>query len=94
MTNIKLAEFLEDLSISFDPIDPVDETSIKLRECASALRTAGSEREKAIREAASAARNVQLLNHYRWGNDPIEQFNFGKKCAELAIRALLQEKPK
>ena len=41
-----------------------------------------------VEEAAQAALNAQLPDHYRWGNDAMEQFNFGKKRAADAIRAL------
>lgn len=37
---------------------------------------------------AEAAENAQLPEGYQWGHDAMEQFDFGKKCAALAIRAL------
>lgn len=44
--------------------------------------------ESVLEEAARACEGAQLPDHFRWGRDAMEQFNFGKKrCAE-AVRAL------
>ena len=36
---------------------------------------------------AAAAEAAQLPNHYQWGHDAMEQFDFGKERAAAAIRA-------
>lgn len=41
-----------------------------------------------VEDAAEAALNAQLPNGYQWGEDAMEQFNFGKQRAADAIRAL------
>ena len=41
-----------------------------------------------------ASKQAQLPEQYRWGHDAMEQFNFGKERAAVAIRALQPEEPK
>lgn len=45
-------------------------------------------------QLAAAARNATLPEGYHWGREAMEQFNYGKERAALAILALLnQENP-
>jgi hypothetical protein len=87
----EIAEFIEKLAEYYKHpgIQELYEIHEKLHQHVTTLRTAGSEREKAIREAANAAKNAKLPDHYQWGHDAMEQFDFGKERAELAILALL-----
>ena len=45
-------------------------------------------RRKALEAAESAARDATLPERYQWGDDAMEQFNFGKQRAAEAIRVL------
>jgi hypothetical protein len=58
-----------------------------------ALSTSSSEEEvrKVLERAAKIAEAAQLPPEYQWGSDAMEQFNFGKKRAAEAIRALAQQ---
>lgn len=61
---------------------------------AQGLRTAKAEGAREEREAcAGDAERARLPKGYQWGRDAMEQFNFGKERAALAIRARTQETP-
>lgn len=51
-----------------------------------AIDSALRQREQEVRaEDAKLARNAKLPRGYQWGHDAMEQFNFGKERAALAI---------
>jgi hypothetical protein len=45
----------------------------------------------ALEDAAATAEEAKLPQHYQWGEDAMEQFDFGKRRAANAIRALAVE---
>jgi hypothetical protein len=45
-------------------------------------------------EFAKAAENAKLPEHFQWGKDAMEQFEFGKKCAAQVIRTMVVSKEK
>ena len=52
------------------------------------LRALVADRAAVVEECAVAAELAELPAHFQWGDDAMEQFNFGKKRAAIAIRAL------
>lgn len=47
-----------------------------------------------IEIVVKAAENASLPDHYRWGEDAMEAFNFGKTRAALAVRETLATEEK
>ena len=61
-------------------------------EFALAAKRIATERETRAADV-KAARDAELPAGYQWGRDAMEQFNFGKKRAALAIEALSPPDP-
>lgn len=72
---------------AFGPVDGTEgcDCTPEERALAEHVMTVSADIERAC--CAQAAERAVLPDHYQWGHDAMEQFDFGKERAAAAIRA-------